>query len=76
MTEDRTKAWMSQLAASDSLATLPSFDELWTRSRLEEEFERRRRLVTPFVWISAVNQSAVGLAFVAVFTWIVQLWTA
>ena len=75
MTEDRAKALMRELAASGSPQVFSDFDQLWTRSQLEEEFERRRRLVAPFVWLNAAYHSVAGLAFVAGFTWVVQLWT-
>ncbi len=70
MTEDRAKHWMRALADSGSPAPLPDFDQLWTRSRLEEEFERRRRILAPLAWFDAALQSAAGLAFAALLLWL------
>lgn len=70
MTELEAKRWMEALAGSGSRAPLPDFDGLWSRSRLEQEFERRRRLTAPLVWIDATLQCATGLVVAVLLVWL------
>jgi hypothetical protein len=69
MTEDHAKSWMKQLAAGGLSAQLPDFDRLWAMRRLEEEFERRRRMTAPLDWLDFAMQSAAGLACAALLAW-------
>jgi hypothetical protein len=39
---------------------------MWT---LEEEFERRRRITAPLVWLDIALQSAAGFAVAALLVW-------
>ena len=69
MTEDHAKCWMKTLAGDDLGAQLPDFDRLWAKRHLEEEFERRRRITAPLVWLDIAVHSAVGLACAALLVW-------
>jgi hypothetical protein len=69
MKEDQAESWMKELAADGAIPPLPEFDRLWAMRRLEEEFERRRKIAAPLFWMDVALQGAAGLAAVVLLTW-------
>ena len=68
--EADVRAAMKALAEGAHPGRLPDFEVLWTRARLEAEFERRRRIEAPLTWFDAGLQSAVGLAVAFLLVWL------
>ncbi len=65
MNESQAQHWMKELAGKTPRARMPQAEFLWARARLETEFERRRKLTAPLIWMEIALQTA-GVVALAV----------
>ena len=71
MNEEQSREWMQDLALSGVQPSLPDFDLLQARRKLEEELDRRRSFVAPLAWAQTALQGASGLALMVLLVWAV-----
>jgi hypothetical protein len=65
MTDTQAQRWMKQFAAETPAVRMPEADLLWARARLEAEFEQRRKLTAPLVWMEIAMHTAGVVALAA-----------
>lgn|GEM_PF-3123711 len=71
MNEEQTQRWMKALASEPEPRARPGAERIWMLAQLEAEFESRRALAAPLVWIDTALRSAAGVTAIAVVCWLV-----